>query len=99
MNNILFAAFGGLLVNGLALLELHGTPKSLWPDFKDFFYWLPFIAWPVVGAVLVIAYSESGTSLNPIVSINIGASAPLLIRGMVNANPFQSKAIDPGPGA
>ena len=94
--SLFFAAFGGLAINGLSLLELKGVPKDKRPDFRDFFCWLPFLAWPLVGAVLAYAYTASGTALSPILAINIGASAPLIIRGMVSAAP---SSIDPGEGA
>lgn len=96
---LLFAAFGGLAVSGLGLLELQGVPAEQRPDFKDPLYWLPFVAWPVVGVVLTIAYTSSGTSMNPILAINVGASAPLILKGMVNAAAISQGPIETPPGA
>ena len=78
----LFAAFGGLCVNLFGLLELRLVPKARRPDFTDPLYWAPFVVWPAVAAGLALAYVWSGISLTPILSINVGASAPLILRSM-----------------
>jgi len=85
------AGFGGAIVNVLQLLELKNIPKPERPDFKDVFYWLPFVIWPIIGAVLAYAHEESGTKLSPLLAMNIGLSAPLIIRSMADANPFQGQ--------
>ena len=82
-----FAAFGGLCINLFSLLELRWVPKAKRPDLTDLFYWAPFVAWPAVAAVLAFAYVSSGIELTPIVSINVGASAPLILRSMAQATP------------
>lgn len=96
---IMLAAFGGLVVNLLSLLEIRNVPKERRPDFRDFFYWLPFLAWPAMGSVLAFAYEASGVQLNPILAINVGVSTPLILRSMAEANPFKTNVIDPGEGA
>ena len=82
-----FAAFGGIAINLLPLMELRTLPKEQWPDFKHIVYWLPFMIWPILGAGLALAY-ETGTDLNGIVAINIGVSAPLILRAFAESNPF-----------
>jgi hypothetical protein len=44
-------------------------------------------------------YQKSGTELSPVLAVNIGASAPLILRGMAAANPVARRRIDPGAGA
>lgn len=92
------AAFGGLAVHLLALIELQSVAKERRPDFKDWLYWLPFVISPFLGAVVAFAYEQSGTTLSPILAINVGASAPLLLRSLASASPFK-KPLDPGAGA
>jgi hypothetical protein len=97
--SILFAIFGGLAINVLDLLELQNVPIAGRPNFKDILYWLPFIVWPALGGILAFAYTSAGATLSPILAINVGASAPLILRAMASTNPLASKTIDPGPGA
>ncbi len=97
--SVVFAAFGALAIQLLILVELRNIKKAERPDFKDFFYWLPFIVGPIIGGGLAYAYICSGDTLKPLVAINIGVSAPLILRSMATINPFDSGGIDPGEGA
>lgn len=81
-------AFGAVSVNLLQLLELKNIPKAERPDLKDFFYWFPFFVWPMMGGGLAYAHEASGNTLSPLLAYNLGVSAPLIIRGMAEANPF-----------
>ena len=96
--SILLAAFGGIAINVLNLMELQRVAKDQRPDFGDPLYWLPFFVWPILGGVLAYAY-ETETDLNAILAINTGVSAPLIIRAFAAANPFGRSPIDPGVGA
>jgi len=80
---VYFAIFGSLGIKLLELAELHKLPKLERPDLKDWLYWAPFTILPFVGGVLAFAYLQSGHQLSPILAINIGVSAPLIIRAMV----------------
>jgi len=82
-----FAAGGGLAANFLTLLDLRNTPQAQLPDFKSIFYWLPFVLMPLLGAGLAYAYVMSGVELKPIVAVNIGITAPLILRAMANTAP------------
>jgi len=95
---LFLAAFGGIAVHLLNLVELQNIPKDRRPDFKDWLYWLPFMVSPALAAVVAFAYEKSGTSLSPILAMNVGASTPLLLRSLASASPFK-KPIDPGAGA
>jgi hypothetical protein len=46
----------------------------------------------LAGGVLVFIYAKSGTSLTPILALNVGASAPLLLAKLAQ----QAPAIPPG---
>jgi len=84
----LFAFFGGLAVNFLSLTEIRTIAKPDRPEtFTDWIYSLWFFGVPILGAVLAYAYKCSGTDLSPILSINIGASAPLILKAMASAVP------------
>lgn len=57
--------------------ELH---KGI-PDYaKSWSYWLVTLIMALTGGVLVLMYQASeGVDLNPILAVNIGASAPLIL--------------------
>ncbi len=97
--SVLFAVFGALGMQVLGLLELKNIPKPKRPDLRDIFYWLPFLLVPILGGGLALAYIYPDESLKPLVAINIGVSAPLILRSMANMNPFESGGINPGDDA
>lgn len=93
---IILAAVGGLIYNVLPLLELQKTPKADRPNFKDWLFWLPFFIWPLLAGLLGFAYTSSSPSgapstMTPLLALNVGLSAPLILRAMAQANPFQKK--------
>ncbi|MBF5040425.1 hypothetical protein INP77_13070 [Methylophilus sp. 13] len=97
--SVLFAFFGAFAMQLLSLMEIRNIPKTQRPDFKDLFYWLPFIVAPLLGAGLALAYVFPSDVLKPLVAINIGVSAPLILRSMANINPLDKSGINPGEGA
>ena len=92
---ILCAAGGALSIKLLELAELQHTPKDRRPDLRELVYWLPFLILPLLGCFIAYVYISSGTELTPILSANIGASAPLTIRAMANAAPRGHQRLDP----
>lgn len=97
--SVIFAAFGAIGMQLVSLMEIKNIPKTERPDFKDFFYWLPFIVAPFVGGGLALAYIYPADVLKPLVAINIGVSAPLILRSMASINPLDKGGINPGDGA
>ena len=94
-----FAAGGALAGQLLGLLELKNTAPAQRPNLKDFWYWFPFVVSPLLGAGLAFAYVRSGVDLKPMLALNIGISAPLVLRSMSEVAPRPDARIDPGPGA
>lgn len=80
---------GGVAAEGLRWFrirdELHkGVPA--WG--KSWLYWIVTAVMSLIGAGLVWAYDSAGdVQLNPIVAINIGASAPLIISRVTSQLP------------
>jgi hypothetical protein len=84
----LYAFLGGIAVNFISLTELKNISKSQRPEtFSDLIYCLWFFGVPLVGGFLAFAYQNSSVSLSPILSINIGASAPLILKSLAAAVP------------
>jgi hypothetical protein len=76
--------FYGLL--GGVFAELGGwfklrqvVPKQLPEWIKSWFYWFTTILMCLAGGGLVVAYLKSGVTIVPILAVNIGASAPLIL--------------------
>jgi hypothetical protein len=96
-----FFAFGGaLFFKGLELIELSKLPKAKRPDLTDKLYWIPFIFLPLMGAFVAFAYILSGEKLGPLLAINVGISAPSIIRSVAQvASSDQLKQIKVLPDA
>jgi len=88
-----FAVFGAFSIKLLELSELHKVPKIERPDLKDWLYWLPFFILPLLGGGLAHVYISSDTTLSPILAVNVGVSAPLILRAMALANPLDSATV------
>ncbi|WP_421243812.1 hypothetical protein [Aeromonas sp. 601019] len=54
---------------------------------------LPFLILPIPGCGLAQFYISSNTILNPILAVNIGFSAPLILRALAQINPMQKPVL------
>jgi len=88
------AVLGGLGVNLLRLAEFANHPKQDRPNFKDPYYILQFFLTPALGALLTYVYLASNTQLTPLLALNIGASAPLTFKTLVDATPSTLRKAD-----
>jgi len=85
---IIIGAGSSLTVQFLLLLEQIKLPTDQRPDYTKFIYYWPFILNPLISAFLVFVYAISRDfSLSPVLAFHIGASAPLIIKGMVSTAP------------
>lgn len=82
-----YAGLGALAVQLLNLAEIRNMPEADRPDLKDWTYWLPFGIYPAIAIFLAIAYENSGVQFNAFLAVNVGASAPLILRGLCSAVP------------
>ena len=90
---------GAFAIKLLELAELHKVPAVERPDLKDWVYWLPFLILPILGGGLAYAYISSSTSLSPILAVNVGVSAPLMLRAMAQASPLEPAVVKTPEGA
>jgi hypothetical protein len=88
-----FGFFGALALKLLEFTELARIPPASRPDLKDAIYWVPYLIMPILGGGLAYAYIASSVELKPMLAINIGISAPLILRAMAQLNPLQSSSI------
>jgi hypothetical protein len=94
-----YAFFGALALKLLELTELAKISRANRPDLTDIIYWVPYAIMPIVGGGLAFAYVASSVEMKPMLAINVGVSAPLILRAMAQLNPFESNSIKVPPGA
>ena len=90
---IVISAIGGFTYNIVPLLELWKSPKQSRPDFKDFFYWLPYFVWPLLAGFLIYLYEIPDMKVTKLLAFHIGISAPLIIRKMIEVLPVAPETI------
>lgn len=91
-----WALFGGLMAEFVGIFELrHRVSNDLPHWFRSTFYWLTVVGMVLAGGFLALAYLRSGMSLNALLAMNVGASAPLALRQVVSAAPSPPMPSDP----
>lgn len=81
-----FGCFGGMAVEVLRLYKLR-TSKKLPPYYKTKFYWIVTILMTLLGGGLVFTYLYSSITVTPILALNVGASAPLILASLAEGLP------------
>ncbi len=88
-----YGLLGGLFSELLGLFRLRQQAVRTLPEFlRSGFYWLVTMGMLLAGGGLVVVYVKSGISLNALLAVNVGASAPLIIGSLVS----QAPNVDPG---
>jgi hypothetical protein len=88
-----YGVLGGFFAELLGLFQLRKQAPGSLPQFlKSWFYWVITLAMILAGGILVVIYLSSDIPVKPILAVNIGASAPLLIGTFV----AQTPSISPG---
>ncbi len=83
LEGFLFGLLGGLIVEVLGLYRLRVLTRDEFPEhLKTFHYWAITTAMILAGGGLAVVYLSSDIPLKPILAVNIGASAPLIIEGL-----------------
>ena len=91
IEGFLYGVFGGFLAELLGLFRLrHEVPGSFPTYIKSPFYWIVTSLMILAGGVLVVVYLKSAFSLNALIAVNLGASAPLIIGSLVSQTPQPS---------
>ena len=84
---------GGVLAELFSLSKLRYRSKSELPVWiRSVWYWVITTLLIASGGVLVGIYLGSGVTMTPLLAVNIGASAPLILQSLVSQTP----SIEPG---
>lgn len=81
----LYGLAGGFAAEVFGLFQLRrtGVPQYL----HSLFYWIITVAMVLVGGGIAWLYAKSGVGLTPILAVNVGAAAPLIIGQLVSQTP------------
>lgn len=81
----LYGVAGGVAAEILGLFKLRreGAPQFV----RSIFYWLITMAMIALGGGLASLYVQSGVELTPILAVNVGASAPLILGQLAGQAP------------
>lgn len=83
-----YGIVGGFLAELFSLWKLrHELKKSLPSYLRSWFYWLMTGLMICSGGIVALVYAKSGVSLSPLLAVNVGASAPLIIGSLTAASP------------
>ena len=83
-----FGLAGGALAEVLGLWKMRQVAAAELPHYlKSPFYWCMTVAMVAVGGVVAFIYVQSGIILSPLLAVNVGASAPLIIGSLTAAPP------------
>ena len=52
---------------------------------KDILFWVFFVAWPCIAAVLAFIYILDGSVLRPLLAFSLGLCAPTTIKSLMSA--------------
>ena len=78
---LLWGFVGGLGSETVVIYDIFHQKPSVFPWWiKSEKYYIIAVIMILLGGLLALAYSKSGATLTPILSIQIGASTPLILR-------------------
>ncbi len=90
-----YGTLGGVLINVVRLAELVTVPRiERPPTFSDPLWVFNFLALPLVGGVLTFAYHQDGAALKPLLAMNIGISAPLILKTLAAVVPRDLRKVN-----
>jgi hypothetical protein len=98
-STVFIAAGGSLAIALLNLAEALNLPKDRRPDFRDVGYWVQGAIYTALGGFVAYVYDASGYDIKPVLALQVGASAPLILRAAASAIPREVQPPRPPPGA
>jgi hypothetical protein len=88
LEGFMYGVIGGMLSELLGWFKLRQQAPNEFPIWlKSYFYWILTTLMILAGGALVVIYLKSNIDLKPIVAVNLGASAPLIIGTLVAQSP------------
>jgi hypothetical protein len=92
----LWGLFGGLGAEASVVFAFRHRGPSEYPYWlKSWTYYFVAAVMVLIGGVIAVAYAKSGTTLNAMLAIQIGASTPLIFRKLSENIPDRPEPPDP----
>lgn len=79
---LLLGMLGGVFVELYRLYEVRHRKRPDW--FEDSFYWWVTGGMILAGGVLVVLNQLSGSTFTPLLAVQVGATAPLVVRKLID---------------
>ena len=96
LETFLWGLFGGVGAEVSVVFAIRHRAANDFPYWlKSWVYYISSLAMVFFGGGIAVAYASSGTTLNAILAIQIGASAPLIFRKLSETIPETPKPPDP----
>lgn len=87
-DEFLFGVVGGVFAVSLNLWKWREAAPNEFPEyFSRPFYWVVSLLMIMSGGMLALIYAKSGITLSPLLAVNVGASAPLILGSMTASAP------------
>lgn len=87
-HTLVWGMAGGMFPEILKWFRMRETLHVAIPDYaKGLSYWVATAAMVVAGGILAVAYEDQDVTIDRILAINIGASAPLVIKELLGQTP------------
>ncbi len=91
-HTIVWGMVGGIFPEVLKWFRMREILYVAIPDYaKGPSYWIVTAVMVVAGGIIAVAYEDQEMTMNPILAINIGASAPLVIKELLGQTPTIDK--------
>lgn len=88
LHGFAYGVLGGALGELLGLFRMRKDLAAEFPVYlKSGWYWSITLLMILAGGVLVVVYLKSGMLLNPLLAVNVGASAPLILGSLGSQMP------------
>lgn len=88
LEGFVYGVLGGMLSELLGWFKLRHQASNEFPLWlRSPSYWILTVLMIAAGGILVVIYMKSNIDLKPIVAVNLGASAPLMIGTLVAQSP------------
>ena len=91
----LYGVLGGAFGESLGLFRIRRQHPSKWPKYMRYpTYWAITLLKVIIGGALVAVYDASHATFTPILAVNVGLTAPIIIQALARQAPLEPGRVD-----